>query len=329
MSNTYLVTGAAGFIGFHVCKALLRRGDTVIGIDNLNDYYDPELKQNRVNELTPETNFTFVKVDIADRAAMEEFAKTHAQITHIINLAAQASVPYSLKNPYAYIDANVYGHLNMLEMARNLKGIQHFVYASTSSVYGYNKKMPFSVKDRVDSPMAIYAASKRAGELMTHSYSHLYAIPATGLRFFTVYGPWGRPDMAAFLFTDAIVNNRPIKVFNRGDMRRNFTYIDDIVSGVIGCVDTPPQKEINGALHKIYNIGNDRSEGLMNYVNAIEEALGKKAEIELLPMLPGDVKETVADISETREDFGFEPKTNISEGIPRFIEWYKSYYGVS
>lgn len=329
MANVYLITGAAGFIGFHVCQKLLQLGHHVIGIDNLNDYYDPLLKHNRLKEIEKSSNFTFIKIDIADRVAMAELAQKNQHVTHIVNLAAQASVPYSLINPHAYIDANVYGHLNMLEMCRNLPDCQHFVYASTSSVYGFNKKMPFSVEDRVDAPMAIYAASKRAGELMTHSYSHLYGFPSTGLRFFTVYGPWGRPDMAAYLFTDAIINNRPIKVFNRGDMRRNFTYIDDIVNGVIGCVNKPPSTPLNGALHTIYNIGNDRSEGLMDYVHAIEDTLGKKADVQLLPMLPGDVKETVANISQTRADFGFDPKTDIAQGIPAFVNWYKSYHGVS
>ncbi|USO01105.1 MAG: SDR family NAD(P)-dependent oxidoreductase [Alphaproteobacteria bacterium] len=329
MSDTYLVTGAAGFIGFHVCQALLHNGHTVIGLDNLNDYYDPILKSNRINAIGDTPHFIFYKRDIANRTDMETLTKDHPEITHVVNLAAQASVPYSLKNPYAYIDANVYGHLNVLEMCRTLPTLKHLVYASTSSVYGYNTKMPFSVKDRVDAPMAIYAASKRAGELMTHSYSHLYKIPATGLRFFTVYGPWGRPDMAAYLFADALTHDRPIKVFNNGDMRRNFTYIDDIVSGVVACLQKPPQCPVNGALHTIYNIGNDRSEGLMDYIHTLELAFGKKAKIEFLPLLPGDVKETVADISESQADFGFSPQTNITEGIPLFVEWYKSYYGVS
>lgn len=258
---------------------------------------------------------------------MGTLANQNLQVSHIIHLAAQASVQYSLKNPYAYVDANVLGQLNMLELARKWN-VEHFVYASTSSVYGSNTKLPFSIEDRVDSPMAIYAATKRASELMSHAYSHLYNIPSTGFRFFTVYGPWGRPDMAAFLFTRRILNNEPIVVYNNGDMRRNFTYIDDIVDGVIACVSKPPQQVENGAKHRIYNLGNNKSEDLMTFVHTIEKALGKTAIIEKKPMLPGDVKDTIADISETKRDFGFDPQTNIDKGIPAFVNWFKDFYNV-
>lgn len=320
-----LITGVAGFIGFHLAQKLLAQGLRVSGIDNFNDYYDVNLKRARAAVLSKNPQFHCYEVNIADRQAMENLRAGFQDVKVIFHLAAQASVQYSLKNPYVYVDSNVYGQLNMLELAKAIH-VDHFVYASTSSVYGSNTKLPFSVEDRVDAPMAIYAATKRAGELMTHSYSHLYGIPATGFRFFTVYGPWGRPDMAAFLFADRIVKSQPIVVYNHGDMRRNFTYVDDIVAGLVASLDKAPQNIINGAKHKIYNLGNNKSEDLMSFVREIEKALGLKAQVEMKPMLPGDVKDTVADISETERDFGYRPRTNIDVGIPEFIKWYKEYY---
>jgi UDP-glucuronate 4-epimerase len=323
---TYLVTGAAGFIGFHTCLRLLRRGEGVVGVDNVNDYYDPSLKEARLAILQERPGFTFHRVDIADREAMAGVAVRHPDISKIVHLAAQAGVRYSLVNPYAYTRSNVEGHLVILEFARRLPHCEHLVYASSSSVYGSNTKLPFSVEDRVDSPVSLYAATKRANELMAQCYSHLYEIPTTGLRFFTVYGPWGRPDMSAFLFVKAILVGQPIRVFNGGDMRRDFTYIDDIVSGVEAVVDGPPKAP--GNLCRLYNIGNHRSEPLMRFIELIEQALGTKAEIIFDPMQPGDVKETYADIDAIRRDFGFEPKTAIDEGIPRFVDWYRSYHKV-
>ena len=322
-----LVTGCAGFIGFHLANALLKQGakqgQLVVGIDNLNEYYDPALKQARLKQLQNYLNFIFHKLDMIDKAAVLKLAQEHPQITHIVHLAAQAGVRYSLENPHAYVDSNVTGQLNMLELCRNLPGLQHFVYASTSSVYGANTKMPFSVDDRTDQPISLYAATKKACELMTHAYAHLFNIPSTGLRFFTVYGPWGRPDMAAFIFAKAILEGSPIPVFNGGNMRRNFTYIDDIVSGVLGCLTTPPKGDMPYAL---YNIGNDQSEELMHFIDVLESQMGKKGVRDMLPMQPGDVKETIADIDATRRDFGFEPKTNIEEGLKNFVKWYKEYY---
>lgn len=320
-----LITGVAGFIGFHLARTLMNLGHRVSGIDNFNDYYDVNLKRARSAVLAQNPHYRCYEINIADRSAIEALRPDLRDVEVVFHLAAQASVQYSLKNPYVYVDSNVYGHLNMLELAKAIS-VKHFVYASTSSVYGSNTKLPFSIEDRVDSPMAIYAATKRAGELMTHSYSHLYGIRATGFRFFTVYGPWGRPDMAAFLFADKIVKDQPIAVYNFGDMRRNFTYIDDIVAGLVASLDKAPQEVINGACHRIYNLGNNKSEDLMSFVRAIEAALGKKATIELKPMLAGDVKDTVADITETERDFGYKPTTNIDVGIPAFIAWYKEYY---
>ena len=321
---TYLVTGAAGFIGFHTCRTLLGRGETVVGIDIVNDYYDPALKEARLAMLQEHVGFTFHRVDIADREAMTEVADRHPDVTHIINLAAQAGVRYSLVNPFAYTRSNIEGHLVMLELARRLPRCEHLVYASSSSVYGSNTKLPFSVEDRVDSPISLYAATKKSGELMAHCYSHLFGIPTTGLRFFTVYGPWGRPDMSAFLFVKAILAGEPIHVFNGADMRRDFTFIDDIVKGVVAVVDGPP----NGldVPYRLYNIGNHRSESLMRFIGLIEQALGRKAEIIFEPMQPGDVKETFADIEAIRRDFGFEPSTTIDEGVPRFVAWYREHY---
>ena len=323
---SYLVTGAAGFIGFHVCQRLLERGETVIGVDNVNDYYDPTLKEARLSRLTDKPGFRFYRADIADHTAVEDLAGRHPEITRIIHLAAQAGVRYSLVNPYAYTHSNIDGQIAMLEMARHLPRCEHFVYASSSSVYGANKKLPFAVEDRVDNPVSLYAATKKACELMAHSYSHLYAIPTTGLRFFTVYGPWGRPDMSAFLFVKAILAGKPISVFNNGDMRRDFTYIDDIVSGVVAVSDHIFTGD--GPPYRVYNIGNHRSEPLMRMISIIEESLGRKAEIVFEPMQPGDVKETFADIEALRRDVGFEPSTTIDEGIPRFVRWYREFYGV-
>ena len=320
-----LVTGAAGFIGFHTCRRLLERGERVVGVDNINDYYDPSLKEGRLAQLTGKPGFTFHRVDIADREAMAGVFATHGEVTRIVHLAAQAGVRYSLTNPYAYTRSNVEGQLVLLEMARNLRKCEHFVYASSSSVYGANKKLPFAVEDRVDNPVSLYAATKKAGELMAHCYSHLYALPTTGLRFFTVYGPWGRPDMSAFLFVKAILAGQPIRVFNNGDMRRDFTFIDDIVAGVLAVLDGPPSGPETP--WRVYNIGNHRSEPLMRFISVIEDCLGMKAEINFEPMQPGDVKETYADIEAIQRDFGFQPSTAIDVGLPRFIEWYRGYYG--
>ncbi len=321
---TYLVTGAAGFIGSYTCRRLLARGERVIGVDEINDYYDPKLKEARLATLESFPGFTFYRVDISNRQAMEEIAARHQDVTRIIHLAAQAGVRYSLINPYAYTRSNVEGHLVMLEMARHLPKCEHMAYASSSSVYGLNTKLPFSVEDRVDTPISLYAATKKANEMMSHCYAHLFQIPLTGLRFFTVYGPWGRPDMSAFLFTDAILAGRPIRVFNNGDMRRDFTFIDDIINGVVAVADSTPAA---GSPAKVYNIGNHRSEPLMRFINVVEEALGKKAEIILEPMQPGDVKETYADIDAIRNDLGYEPSTPIDVGVPKFVEWFRGYYG--
>ncbi len=325
---TVLVTGAAGFIGYHTCLRLLDRGERVVGVDNLNTYYDPSLKERRLGQLRERAGFVFCRADIADRAQMAEVAAANPDVTRYINLAAQAGVRHSLTKPFDYTEANVVGLLTLLEMARANDKCSHFVYASSSSVYGANTKLPFSVEDRVDTPVSLYAATKRSGELMSHAYSHLFRVPTTGLRFFTVYGPWGRPDMAAYLFADAILAGRPIRVFNNGDMRRDFTYIDDIVSGVLGVLDNPPGDDGTHPPYRIYNIGNNNSESLMDYIGLIEQSLGRKATYQFEPMQPGDVRETYADISAIQRDVGFAPTTPISVGIPRFIEWFKSYRGV-
>ena len=324
---TILVTGAAGFIGHHVCQKLLQRQEKVIGIDNLNHYYDVRLKEARLAKLQTQPCFDFYKIDIANKIEFDHFIKENSHITRIVHLAAQAGVRYSLTNPFAYTEANVVGHLAILEACRKLP-IKHLVYASSSSVYGANQKLPFSVNDPVDHPISLYAATKRSAELMSYTYSHLFGLPATGLRFFTVYGPWGRPDMSAFIFTDAIFKNQAIPVFNQGDMRRNFTYIDDIVAGTIACLDKPPEEGTEqGAIpHRIYNIGNNRSEPLMGFIQTLENIIGKKAKIRFEPMQPGDVKETIADISDTTRDFGFLPKTHIGEGLRNFVSWYRNYY---
>jgi UDP-glucuronate 4-epimerase len=320
----YLVTGAAGFIGYHTSRALLARGETVVGIDNLNDYYDPTLKEARLANLQDQKGFTFLRADLAEQATVERLLAEHRDITHIIHLAAQAGVRYSLINPRAYTRSNIDGTLSMLELARHLPDCRHLAYASSSSVYGSNEKLPFAVEDRVDHPISLYAATKKSCELMAHTYSHLFGVPATGLRFFTVYGPWGRPDMSAFLFVKAILEGRPINVFNHGDMRRDFTYIDDIVAGVLAITDGPPT---GTPPYRLHNIGNHRSEPLMRFIGLIEQAVGKQAEIDFQPMQPGDVKETYADITPIQEEFGFQPATSIDEGIPRFVAWYRSYYG--
>ncbi len=323
-----LVTGAAGFIGFHTCLRLLARGEQVIGVDSLNTYYDPALKHARLAQLQGKPGFTFHQADIADRPAMAAIAAQHPDVTGYISLAAQAGVRHSLKAPHDYTHSNIEGHLCMLELVRANDRCRHFVYASSSSVYGANTKLPFSVEDRVDQPISLYAATKRAGELMSHCYSHLYRIPTTGLRFFTVYGPWGRPDMAAYLFAKAIVDGQPITIFNNGDMRRDFTYVDDIVSGVVGVLDNPPADDGSTVPARVYNIGNHRSEKLMDFVGLVEQSLGRKADYQFMPLQPGDVKETYADISAIQRDVGFAPTTPISQGVPQFIAWFKDYHGV-
>ena len=321
-----LVTGAAGFIGYHLSERLLARGEAVIGLDVVSDYYDVRLKEARLARLASRPGFTFLRVDIADRPAMAALAQAHPEITRIVNLAAQPGVRYSLENPRAYVDTNVVGFLEILELARGLKRLDHLVYASSSSVYGGNTKLPFAIEDPVDAPLSLYAATKKADELMGHCYSHLFRLPATGLRFFTVYGPWGRPDMSAFIFTKAILAGEPIPVFNNGQMKRDFTYIDDIVSGVVACLDRPPADDGVAPPHRVYNIGNHRSEELLRFIRVIEQACGREAQIQFKPMQAGDVPETFADIEATRRDFDFVPTTAIDEGVPRFVAWYRDYY---
>jgi UDP-glucuronate 4-epimerase len=333
-----LVTGAAGFIGFHLSKRLLARGDEVLGLDNVNAYYDVRLKEARIAQLAAESRFTLTRTDLADKAGVEKvFREFKPDI--VVNLAAQAGVRYSLENPSAYIDANLVGFGNILEGVRHF-GTKHLVFASSSSVYGANTDMPFSVHDNVDHPLSLYAASKKANELMAHSYSHLYGIPATGLRFFTVYGPWGRPDMALFLFTKAILAGKPIDVYNHGNMQRDFTYIDDIVEGVVRVVDNPaapnsswsgdkPDPATSRAPYKLYNIGNNSPVALRDMIGILEKALGKKAELNLLPMQPGDVPATCADVDDLQRDVGFRPSTPLSVGIGRFVEWYRDYFKVA
>ena len=318
-----LVTGAAGFIGMHCAERLLARGDEVVGVDNLNDYYDVRLKQARVARLSGK--FKFVRADIADRAAMERlFSAERPQ--RVIHLAAQAGVRHSLRDPHAYVHANLVGFLHILEGCRAV-GVEHLVYASSSSVYGSNARLPFSVRDNVDHPISLYAATKKSNELMAHVYAHLYRLPVTGLRFFTVYGPWGRPDMSPFIFAAAILEGRPIDVFNHGRMRRDFTYIDDIAEGVLRTLDRVAQPEASGAAPaRLYNIGNNRPVDLMTYIETIEKALGKKAIKNMLPMQPGDVQETAADIDSLDADIGFRPSTPLEIGIPRFVEWYLKVY---
>lgn len=319
-----LVTGAAGFIGSHVSRVLLDRGERVIGVDNLNDYYDVKLKQARLDRLSG-PSFEFRKLDISDRERMLALGEEFSDISGIVHLAAQAGVRYSLIDPYVYVTANVMGQVVMLEMARRLKSLKNFVYASSSSVYGGNKKTPFSVKDPVEVPNSLYAATKRSDELISHAYSHLYGMPTTGLRFFTVYGPWGRPDMAAYIFATAIMKGEPIDVFNNGEMWRDFTYVDDIVNGVVRALDCPAK---GTPPFKIYNLGNHQSEKLTDFIALIEATLGKKAAINFKPMHPGDVPATYADIAESQRDLGFQPTTPISVGIPRFIQWFREYHKV-
>jgi UDP-glucuronate 4-epimerase len=322
---TVLVTGVAGFIGYHVAEALLARGDAVVGIDNVNDYYDVRLKEARLARLRRHNAFSFHRVDIAVPKAIDEALSDKTGIMRIVHLAAQAGVRYSLTHPFAYAHANILGHLSILELARHLPRLQHMVYASSSSVYGGNVKLPFAVEDRVDHPVSLYAATKKADELISHSYSHLFALPQTGLRFFTVYGPWGRPDMALYIFTEAILAGKPITVFNHGDMKRDFTYIDDIVAGVLASLDRPPS---GPAPHRVYNIGNNRSEPLLRMIEVLERALGKSAVKKFEPMQPGDVKESFADITAIQRDTGFTPTTPIDVGVPRFTAWYKEYHRI-
>ena len=327
-----LITGAAGFIGFHVSRNLLARGEHVLGIDNLNDYYDPQIKRDRLALLDEFDGFAFKQVDFSDHGALD--AALHGEeFDRIVHLGAQAGVRYSIKNPRAYLQSNLAGHLNMLEVARH-RGVEHMVYASSSSVYGGNDVLPFRVEDRVDQPLSLYAATKKADELMSETYAHLYRLPQTGLRFFTVYGPWGRPDMAMWLFTKAIVAGDPINVFGEGNMRRDFTYVDDIVTGIVACIDNPPLDDglvkAGGSVspHRLYNIGNSQSEDLGEMISLIERACGREAKRNLMPMQAGDVRDTFADISAIQRDLGFEPKTRISEGVPRFVAWYKEYHGL-
>jgi UDP-glucuronate 4-epimerase len=317
--RTILVTGAAGFIGYHVSHKLLETGHRVIGLDNMNEYYDAALKQARLDRLQPFDDFVFYKEDLANLEGLRTIFDKHG-IGKLCNLGAQAGVRYSLKDPFAYQASNLQGFLNLLELARE-HTIDNFVYASSSSVYGGNTKYPFSVDDRVDHPISLYAATKKANELMAHAYSHLFKIPTTGLRFFTVYGPWGRPDMALFLFTDAILNNRPIDVFNHGNMKRDFTYIDDVVEGTINALNRPFPYEV-------FNLGNSSTVELTEFIRVIEEELGMTAKKNFLPMQPGDVPETSADIEKSRKMLGFDPKTSIREGVRAFISWYREYYGV-
>lgn len=332
-----LITGSAGFIGFHLCLRLLKEGHKVTGIDNVNDYYDVRIKYARLEQLKAFNDFTFIKLDLADRTGMEQLFSENS-FDRVVNLAAQAGVRYSLTNPHAYIDSNVIGFTNILEGCRASK-VPHLIFASSSSVYGLNTKMPFSVHDNVDHPISLYAATKKSNELMAHSYSHLYNLPTTGLRFFTVYGPWGRPDMALFLFTEAILNDKPIKVFNHGNMRRDFTYIDDIIEGVVRVMERIPQPngEWSGdnpdpgtspAPYSLFNIGNHNSVPLMDFIGAIEEALGKEAQKEFLPMQPGDVPASFAEVADLTEAVGFKPDTPVKEGIGNFVNWYRDYFKV-
>jgi UDP-glucuronate 4-epimerase len=331
-----LVTGAAGFIGMHVALRLLSRGDEVVGVDNVNDYYDVRLKEARLARLASTPGFRFLRLDLADRGAVEKlFAEE--RIVRVIHLAAQPGVRYSLKNPHAYVDSNIVAFVNVLEGCRH-HPVEHLVYASSSSVYGGNVRMPFSEHDNVDHPVSLYAATKKANELMAHTYSHLYGLPTTGLRFFTVYGPWGRPDMAYFSFTQAILAGRPIDVFNHGAMQRDFTYIDDIAEGVVRVLDRPargdagfdpavPDPARSQAPYRLYNIGNNRPVALLGFIETLEKALGRRAQKRFLPMQDGDVPATYADIGELQREVGFAPRTGIEEGIERFVAWYREYYG--
>jgi len=332
-----MVTGAAGFIGYHVAEKLLDRGDEVVGVDVVNDYYDPALKEARLARLADRPGFSMHRTDVADRQDFPALVAA-SKPARVIHLAAQAGVRYSLEHPFAYVDANLVGFMNVLEACRH-QGVEHLVYASSSSVYGANTKMPFSVRDVVDHPVSLYAATKKANELMAHTYSHLYRLPTTGLRFFTVYGPWGRPDMALFLFTRAILAGRPIQVFNHGKMRRDFTYIDDIVEGVLRVTDRipapdpawsgdAPDPSASNAPYKVYNIGNNRPVELMHLIETLEHALGRQAEKQMMDIQPGDVPATSADVAELARDVGFEPATPIEQGVQRFVDWYRAFYDV-
>lgn len=316
-----LVTGSAGFIGFHLCSRLLKQGCSVVGIDNLNDYYDVSLKHKRLDLLSTHPEFVFHKEDIADRSLVNRIFECYSPDI-VVNLAAQAGVRYSIDHPETYIQSNLIGFFNLLEACRSYP-VQHFVYASSSSVYGANRKVPFSEQDQVDKPVSLYAATKKSNELMAYTYSHLYGIAATGLRFFTVYGPWGRPDMAYFSFTKAIEKGTPIRLFNNGDLYRDFTYVDDIVEGINRLLCSPPKADENGTRHKVYNIGNNHPVKLMEFVETLEQCLGKTAVKEYYPMQPGDVYRTYADISELERDFGFRPETKIKDGLGKFAEWYR------
>lgn len=330
-----LVTGGAGFIGAHLCGALLQRGDNVVSLDNLNDYYDPQLKIDRMKVLCNGEGFEHLNIDMSDREQMATLFQEH-QFDVVVNLAAQAGVRYSIVNPHSYVDTNLVGFVNILEGCRH-SGVKHLVYASSSSVYGANTKMPFSVHDNVDHPVSLYAASKKANELMAHTYSHLFGLPTTGLRFFTVYGPWGRPDMALFLFTKAILANEPIKVYNNGNMERDFTYIDDIIEGVVRVIDKTPEGSFDWqgdapdpassyCPWKVYNIGNNNKERLLRYIQVLEDCLGRKADKHFLPMQPGDVPATYADVDDLVRDFDYKPDTTIEDGIEQFVKWYRDYY---
>jgi len=335
--QTILVTGSAGFIGFHLCKRLLDDGRTVVGLDNLNDYYDPGLKRDRLAQLLAHPSYSHHEFDMADRERMADLFAAQ-RFDCVVNLAAQAGVRYSLVNPHSYVDTNLVGFVNILEGCRH-SGVRHLLYASSSSVYGANTRMPFSVHMNVDHPVSLYAASKKANELMAHTYAHLFGLPSTGLRFFTVYGPWGRPDMALFLFTKAILEDRPIDVFNNGEMERDFTYIDDIVEGVFRLVDRVPEPNPDWSGDdpdpatsycpwRVYNIGNNRKEKLMRYIEVLEDCLGKKAKKRFLPLQPGDVVATYADVTDLVRDIDFKPATSIEDGVRRFVDWYRDYYGV-
>ena len=334
-NDTVLVTGAAGFIGFHLVRRLLSDGRTVVGIDNINDYYDPRLKEARLDLLKADPKFAFVKLDLADRAETKALFERH-RFPAVVHLAAQAGVRYSIQNPHAYIDANIEGFINVLEGCRHT-GCGHLLFASSSSVYGANTKLPFSVQDNVDHPVSLYAASKKANELMAHAYSHLYRIPATGLRFFTVYGPWGRPDMAMFIFAKAILAGQPIRLFNHGRMRRDFTYVDDVSQAIVRLIDHPPQGRpdwdgispdpaTSAAPWKIYNIGNSHPEDLIYVISLLEKEFGRTAIKEMLPMQPGDVEATYADVADLERDIGFRPATTIEDGIARFAAWYREFH---
>lgn len=325
MSSPLLITGAAGFIGFHTSKALLENGSSVVGIDNLNPYYDVSLKERRLEILSKYPHFTFIKTDIADKEAIQKIWQKYT-FTKVIHLAAQAGVRYSLEDPYAYVNTNVMGHLVLLECARHTPHFEHFVYASTSSVYGSNKKLPFSLEDSTENPLSVYAATKKMDELLSGVYTHLFQIPTTGLRFFTVYGPWGRPDMSALIFAKKMLAGESIPVFNKGNMARDYTYIDDIVSGILGALNHIPRSSEGAPLHKIYNLGNNKKESLLYFIELIEKNLGITAKKDFLPMHKADVPETCADISASTQDFGYDPQTSLEEGVQKLLSWYKEHY---